>query len=241
MGLALALLLFAGCEGRVDLGGAPPCECVAAPATQPADAGAEAASELDASGAGPDAPVSDTGSEAAAPIDAPAYTGPPVYPAWCSDQVEDGDETDVDCGGHCPPCGPRMGCLIDTDCSATAAGCDIASGGCYCDAVALICVHSHCFDHVKDGDESDGDCGGATCVLCAVGQACASDADCTSAACDAASLGCLADQCTDHHQDGKESDVDCGGSCPSCAVGKRCLSSFDCPAGHYCNTSKICQ
>jgi hypothetical protein len=226
----------------VDLGGAPRCECVATPPGVTSDAGTEAASEPDAPGAGPDAPVSDAGSEASASIDAPLYVGPPVYPAWCTDQVKDGDETDVDCGGHCPRCGPRMGCLVDADCSETAAGCDVASGGCYCDAVAFICVHSHCYDHVKDADESAGDCGGATCVLCAVGEPCASDADCASAGCDAVSLRCIDDPCADHRKDGRESDVDCGGPvCLSCAVGQHCSNSLDCMAGHVCGVSKVCQ
>jgi hypothetical protein len=253
--LALALLLVAACDGRVDLGGTSQCECAPAAtagtgpdaareqdASAGVDSGGEAASAADATAGGSDARVADTGSEASASVDAPTYTGPPVYPTWCSDGVRDGDETDVDCGGHCAPCGPRMGCLVDADCSKTAAGCDLTSGGCYCDAVAFICVHSHCFDHVEDGDESAGDCGGATCVLCAVGQTCNSDADCTSAACDALSLRCVESQCDDHHQDGAESDVDCGGSpCASCAVGQHCFSSLDCPAGHFCNQSKVCQ
>jgi hypothetical protein len=241
--LGLAVLLVAGCEGRADLGGAPPCECVSTPPAPVADSGAEAASEPDAPGSGPDAPGVDTGSETSALVDAPADAWPTAYPAWCSDHVTDGDETDVDCGGHCLPCGPRQGCLIDADCSATAAGCDVASGGCYCDAVALMCVHSHCFDHVRDADESDGDCGGATCVLCAVGQACASDVDCAAAACDTASLRCIADQCADHVQDGLESAVDCGGPvCVSCALGQHCFSTLDCPAGHVCaGSSKVCQ
>ncbi len=231
---ALALLLVAGCAERVDLGGSPPSDCDASPPAPKADSAAEASVEPDASGAGAqeasmeadvseagsDAPVSDTGSETSAFVDAPSEVLASVYPAWCNDGVEDADETDVDCGGHCAPCGPRMGCLVDADCSATAAGCDVPSGGCYCDMVAFICVHSHCYDHVKDADESDGDCGGATCVLCAVGRVCASDADCASTACDVVSLACIGSQCTDHHQDGMESAVDCGGGCPSCAIGQ---------------------
>lgn len=34
-----------------------------------------------------------------------------------SEPVQDGDETDVDCGGSsCPPCPSRSNCLVDTDC-----------------------------------------------------------------------------------------------------------------------------
>jgi hypothetical protein len=28
----------------------------------------------------------------------------------------DGNETDVDCGGLCPPCMPSQMCQVDTDC-----------------------------------------------------------------------------------------------------------------------------
>ncbi|MCA9676541.1 MAG: hypothetical protein H6709_00110 [Kofleriaceae bacterium] len=40
-----------------------------------------------------------------------------------------------------------------------------------------------CADGVQDGDESDVDCGGATCDACAIGDACAAAADCASSAC----------------------------------------------------------
>jgi hypothetical protein len=36
----------------------------------------------------------------------------------CADQMKDGAETDVDCGGPvCPPCGPSEKCLSDGDCA----------------------------------------------------------------------------------------------------------------------------
>ncbi len=40
-----------------------------------------------------------------------------------------------------------------------------------------------CHDGRKDDDESDVDCGGATCVLCDDGKACLGDADCKSGVC----------------------------------------------------------
>jgi hypothetical protein len=75
---------------------------------------------------------------------------------------------------------------------------------------------------------SDVDCGGV-CPPCGNGKKCLSDADCISAACDAASLTCIASACTDHRQDGVETDADCGGGiCLPCALGKSCLLSSDC-------------
>src|SRR5579885_216056 len=35
-----------------------------------------------------------------------------------------------------------------------------------------------CFDGTRDGDETDVDCGGATCAPCAAGEACRLDRDC---------------------------------------------------------------
>jgi hypothetical protein len=40
-----------------------------------------------------------------------------------------------------------------------------------------------CTDGKRDGDETDVDCGGATCSRCANGKACLVDSDCTSANC----------------------------------------------------------
>ena len=36
----------------------------------------------------------------------------------CTNNKKDNDETDVDCGGSCSPCGENMACLSDTDCEA---------------------------------------------------------------------------------------------------------------------------
>jgi hypothetical protein len=35
---------------------------------------------------------------------------------WCTDGTKNGDETDVDCGGSCPPCASGNACLVDADC-----------------------------------------------------------------------------------------------------------------------------
>ena len=41
-----------------------------------------------------------------------------------------------------------------------------------------LSVPSSCTDKVKNGDESDVDCGGATCLLCDLGKRCQTDSDC---------------------------------------------------------------
>jgi len=86
----------------------------------------------------------------------------------CADSRKDGNETDVDCGGGtCAPCAVGLGCNVDSDCSSNA-----------CDAVMLRCDANQCFDHQKDGLETDVDCGGGTCSACLVGQKCLTNSDC---------------------------------------------------------------
>jgi hypothetical protein len=87
---------------------------------------------------------------------------PPVD--TCHDRAVDGDETDVDCGGSCMPCGTARHCAGPSDCASNA-----------CDAGA--CRAPTCSDGVRDGLESDVDCG-STCGPCATGKACASGGDC---------------------------------------------------------------
>src|SRR5581483_12242682 len=98
-----------------------------------------------------------------------------------------------------------------------------------CDALTLTCVLNQCTDHRKDGAETDTDCGGGTCPGCGLGLNCQTDVDCTSNACDGISLLCVSNPCSDHRQDGLETDIDCGGgTCSTCVVGKKCLVNSDC-------------
>jgi hypothetical protein len=93
----------------------------------------------------------------------------------CGDGATDGTETDVDCGGGtCPPCANGQACAAATDCTSGA-----------CDATAHTCAANQCSDHIKDGAETDVDCGGGTCPPCATGQMCVADTDCMSGCCDA--------------------------------------------------------
>jgi hypothetical protein len=124
-------------------------------------------------------------------------------------------------------------CLVDADCATNA-----------CDAVTRTCIGDACADHHQDGHETDADCGGGACSTCAIGQACAVDADCTLPACDGVSFLCVNNPCTDHRRDGNETDIDCGGgdSCLRCKPGQLCANSTDCRPGHMCSTTspKVC-
>ncbi len=87
-----------------------------------------------------------------------------------------------------------------------------------------------CDDGVKNGDETDVDCGGPTCSVCVNGLACVVGADCLSESC----VGgvCAAPTCGDLAKNGAETGVDCGGpDCPGCATGGACASGGDCVSG----------
>lgn len=73
-------------------------------------------------------------------------------PVTCSDGVENGEETDVDCGGTvCDGCLVGEDCLLPTDCqSGVCDNEDNPDGG----AVTWTCL-SHCDDGVLSGDETD--------------------------------------------------------------------------------------
>jgi alpha-tubulin suppressor-like RCC1 family protein len=146
--------------------------------------------------------------------------------------------------------------FIEASCNSSAptdggAGAD-ASNGCqtgadcpsgYCDPMGRC--RSTCGNGVRDGMETDADCGGAaggdgtTCPRCADDRTCAAGADCQSGFCSAAGR-CLP-PCTNGVKDGAETDVDCGGTaagasvptCAACADGKVCATGPDC-ASRYC-------
>lgn len=70
-----------------------------------------------------------------------------VAPA-CDDEIQNGNETDVDCGGVCGACADGRDCGVDTDC---------ASGKC----TGNVCQAPTCSDGVKNGSETGVDCGGS--------------------------------------------------------------------------------
>ena len=149
-----------------------------------------------------------------------ALTGDGPAPS-CSDRLQNGEETDVDCGGPgCPPCAIGKGCLRVRDCAPGAA-----------------CVNSRCLvatsckDGKANGEETDVDCGGPACPPCALGKGCGKAGDCATQAC--LNNRCVAlPSCSDKLKNGQETDVDCGGpACARCEAGLVCLQSSDCVNG----------
>ena len=120
-------------------------------------------------------------------------------------------------GKLCDGAGNCVQCLMASDCASLV--CSAAS----------TCLAPSCSDHVRNGNETDVDCGGGTCPPCALGKDCQASADCTSLDC---ASGVCVSSCSDRVQDGQETDVDCGGPvCAGCAVGKKCLAGTDCGSG----------
>jgi hypothetical protein len=91
-----------------------------------------------------------------------------------------------------------------------------------------------CNNFVRDGNETDIDCGGPMCQPCGTGKRCRVDRDCISKLCNSDGV-CSAASCSDGVMNGSETDVDCGGpDCMPCATGKKCAAENDCQS-RACN------
>jgi len=95
-------------------------------------------------------------------------------------------------------------------------------------------------DGVKNGTETDIDCGGTSGVLCASTKACLASTDCGGA--NATCTAGFCRNCGDAVKNGTETDVDCGGICGgNCGFNKICSLSTDCAsancAGGLCGLS----
>ena len=147
--------------------------------------------------------------------------------AHCSSGAMDGDETDQDCGGSCQPCQRGQRCIEDEDCTSS----DVCSDDDTCASAA------NCSDGVKNGGESDVDCGGS-CDPCQRGQSCGSGQDCVAPdICSVDDTCALPASCNNGSQDADETDVDCGGSCDPCALGRRCRQDKDCQSSAFCSST----
>lgn len=156
-----------------------------------------------------DVPVS------AAPCFDPLCVGgsPSSAPSAAAAPCDQGGGKVCDGLGHC------VGCVANAQCPGAA-------------CVNNACVAVGCTDKIKDGTETDVDCGGTACPPCGAGKGCALAADCVSAVCSGVPGVCQPPSCTDKVKNGLETDVDCGGACPlGCGAGKACLAHHDCLGG----------
>jgi cysteine-rich repeat protein len=169
-------------------------------------------------------------------------------------------------GGFGYDCSPRTGCGSDDDCeSKRCCGIaiipDLSIPGCSTDADKHKCMEPRCNkesaigDGVKNGTETDVDCGGGSCNTCTAKQSCIRNADCDSKICCGSAINtfgnadlidcqskddvykCTSARCNkggsggDGVLNGKETDTDCGGpelNCDRCTVGDSCSSDGDC-------------
>lgn len=127
----------------------------------------------------------------------------------CRNGFQDGAETGVDCGGGtCDPCADGQGCLSDADCES--AYCPASRGYCLLEDGRTSCGtavmdNPSCGDCVKNGIETDVDCGG-DCLPCRSGKSCTNDGECWSNVCS-------------------------NGECDLGAAKTRCFSNADCMSG----------
>ena len=150
-------------------------------------------------------------------------------PISCTDKFKNQDETDVDCGGSkCPKCTFGKVCSADSDCDEENT-CEEKVCG----------VGTSCSDHLKNGEETDIDCGGTKCKKCAIGKVCTQNYDCFSNQClEGKCASGSGGTCRDLKKNQDETDADCGGSkCQKCQTGKMCGVAEDCQS-NYCADGK---
>ena len=144
----------------------------------------------------------------------------------CGDNLQNGQESDVDCGGsQCGQCADGKRCKINGDCQANS-------------CIGGLCgkpMQASCQDGAKNGGETDTDCGGLDCPQCAEGLRCVNNSDCQTGRCAGGRCAppVMMPNCFDGLLNGAETDVDCGGAqCGKCANGQRCKVANDCTSAN---------
>jgi hypothetical protein len=135
----------------------------------------------------------------------------------CGKQPETaGAKCDDNGGKVCDGNGACVECNKNSDCSADKPNCKDKK-----------CIPNPCMNGVKDGDETDVDCGGATCPKCVSGDDCLAPTDCESNYCK--STG------------GAGGAGGGGGAAPSePGVCEPCDNDGACATGEYCKDKKTC-
>jgi formylglycine-generating enzyme required for sulfatase activity len=219
-----------GCVTAADCGTGMACtaasQCISAHCTN----GMKDANETDVDCGGPDCMACADNKMCATGTDCvdKVCVGSVCQMPSCSDNVKNGMETDVDCGGPvCPMCVDNQACLKSSDCKSL-------------DCVNGKCAPATCKDGIQNQDETDVDCGGTFCNPCADGKNCKVAKDCADKVCSGMPPTCATPTCTDLVQNGKETDVDCGGgTCPPCQIGQKCGAPADC-VGNLCQGTCQC-
>lgn len=144
-------------------------------------------------------------------------------------------------GGGLLACSSDVPIGVETECRASCTGKTCGDDGCggscgTCEA-GIGCVENRCLDRsicsdgIRNGEETDVDCGGRVCDPCPLGLSCDAPSDCISGHC-AGFICTPAPTCDDGKKNGKETDVDCGGGvCDPCASDRGCVGPSDCLTG----------
>jgi alpha-tubulin suppressor-like RCC1 family protein len=106
-----------------------------------------------------------------------------------------------------------------------------------------VCASDACNNGLKDGSESDVDCGGSCLaygLICVDGKRCGAAADCSITSVCNTSLTC-ATTCSNGVLDPTESDVDCGAFCVNgCWNAQHCNTEADCVEEANC-VDNVCE
>ena len=149
----------------------------------------------------------------------------------CSDGAQNGTETDVDCGGDCPPCDDGKACELDSDC-VDGLLCNGTTGASVCSCEPKTQCDLNVCGTVSDGCGGTLDCGSPK-TQCDVNECgmvsdgCGSTLDCGSpkTQCGSNACGTVSDGCG--------STLDCGAArdvCPKCGL----LQSACCKSDGTC-------
>ncbi len=137
-----------------------------------------------------------------------------------------------DGGKVCDGMGACKECLSNTDCADPNPICSAGN----------TCIPATCTDGMKNGPETDVDCGGGTCDPCDTNKDCAVDTDCFHGDC-GGNNKCAMPTCSDGIQNNGdyltgangETDTDCGGPCgATCGPMEGCNDAGDC-VGAQCS------
>lgn len=119
-------------------------------------------------------------------------------------------------------------------------------GGCSPDFDKLT-ANLGCANGVKDGTETDVDCGGdcsSAGMKCSLNKECKVDTDCSIGLCSDGRCSLTVNLCNNGVHDVGEGGVDCGGNCATtalCPMDSPCLSASDCIDGTTClSATKTC-
>ena len=111
-------------------------------------------------------------------------TGAPSVCKGCTDSTK--GKVDVGCTATLPACNMLTTPGTCVQCTESA---DCLSG--VCDTKTFTCTQASCTDKVKNGQETDVDCGGPVCPKCDNGKLCGKNTHCKSGKCDPKTGKCV--------------------------------------------------